>query len=79
MPYYIYKITPGATELTKTLEKVAEFEQFKEATKEAKTMRASMNPGDPHNFKVIFADSMLEAEERLLERREAPILREWEK
>jgi hypothetical protein len=38
-----------------------------------------MSEGDGHQIKVMFADTELEAEEKLMEKREAPILREWEK
>ncbi len=79
MPYFIYKITPGPTALIKDLEKVTEFDAFKEATKTAKAMRAELEPGSNVQIKVMFAETPLEAEEKLQEHREAPILKEWEK
>jgi hypothetical protein len=79
MPYYIYKITAGPTELAKTLEKLDQFDAFQDAKKRAREMRAAMSEGDNYQIKVMFADSELEAEEKLSEKREAPILREWEK
>jgi hypothetical protein len=79
MPYYIYKITPGPTELTKSLEKLEQYDAFKEAKTRARGMRAEMGDNAPFTIKVMFADNELEAEEKLLEKREQPILREWEK
>jgi hypothetical protein len=79
MPYYIYKITPGPTDLLKTLEKLEQYESFKEARNRARSMRSKMAKDDNYIVKVMFADSELEAEEKLMEKREAPILREWEK
>ena len=79
MPYYIYSIKAGPTPLIKDLEKLHEFEKFKEAKLQAREIRAAMAPEDDRLIKVIFADSPLEAEEKLMEHREAPILREWEK
>jgi hypothetical protein len=79
MPYYIYKITPGPTELTKSLEKLEQYDAFKEAKTRARSMRAEMGDNAPFTIKVMFADNELEAEEKLLEKREQPILREWEK
>ncbi len=79
MPYYIYKITPGPTDLLKTLEKLEQYDSYKEARNRAREMRAAAQPTDNHTIKVIFAGSELEAEEQLMEKREAPILREWEK
>ena len=37
------------------------------------------SPNDPNTYKVVFAEDMLEAEMLILDKREAPILREWEK
>ncbi len=79
MPYYVYKITAGATPLIKTLEMQDEFASFKEAKVYATTLRTESSAGDENVIKIIFADSALEAEERLQELREAPILAEWEK
>jgi hypothetical protein len=79
MPYFIYRITPGPTEPLKTLEKLEQHESFKDAKKRAREMRAAMSDGDNTQIKVMFADTELDAEEKLMEKREAPILREWEK
>ncbi len=79
MPYYIYSIQQGPTALVKTLEKLEEFEKFKEAKNRARELRAGDSPDETRQIKVIFAESELEAEEKLQEKREAPILTEWEK
>ena len=79
MPYFIYKITSGPTNLVKTLEKLEEHATFKEAKQRARSMRAEHSTTDPSEIKVMFANNELEAEENLMEKREAPILREWEK
>ena len=79
MPYYVYLIKPGVTNLVKDLEKVSEFENFKEAKAFVKEKRSGQDGDEPVNYKIIFAENALEAEERLSEHREAPILREWEK
>jgi hypothetical protein len=79
MPYYIYKIIAGPTELLKTLEKIERYDSFKEARGHARRLRAEMTDNDDYRIKVMFADSELEAEEKLMEKREQPILREWEK
>jgi len=79
MPYYVYRITPGPTGLLKTLEKLDQYESFKEAKTHARNLRANMSSEDKVQIKVMFADNELDAEEKLMEKREAPILREWEK
>ena len=79
MPYYIYRITPGPTNLTKTLEKLEQHDSFREAKQRARALRGEMNTSDGTLIKVMFADNELSAEEQLMEKREQPILREWEK
>ena len=79
MPYYIYRITSGPTALVKHLEKLEAHDSFKEAKLRARSMRAEQPSDQDYQIKVMFANSELEAEEALLEKREAPILREWEK
>jgi hypothetical protein len=79
MPYYIYRISAGPTNLVKNLEKLEEHESFKEAKKRARDMRAAQSSDDETAIKVMFAETELQAEEQLMEKREAPILREWEK
>ena len=79
MPYYIYKIIPGPTDLLKTLEKLEQYDAFKDAKRRARSLRAGIADTDNYIIKVMFADSELEAEENLMEKREQPILREWEK
>lgn len=79
MPYYIYAIQQGPTSLVKTLEKIDEYDKFKDAKNKAREIRSTSAEDDAKQVKVIFAESELEAEEKLQERREAPILTEWEK
>ncbi|MBU1192551.1 MAG: hypothetical protein KKE76_12655 [Gammaproteobacteria bacterium] len=79
MPYYIYKIVPGPTALVKNLEQVTSYEVFNDAKKHAREMRAELGTDTNIIVKVIFAATPLEAEDKLQEHREAPILREWEK
>lgn len=61
MPYYVYKIQP----LIKVLEKVQEFGSFKDASKFAKDLRASLASTDNCAVKVIFGENELEAEDTL--------------
>lgn len=79
MPYYIYKIVPGPTPMVKNLEQITQFEVFNDAKKHAREMRAELGTETDIIVKVIFAATPLEAEDKLQQHREAPILREWEK
>lgn len=79
MPYYIYMITPGETPTAKSLEFIKEYAGYRDAKLEVRSMRAGQPAGSGHSYKIIFAENQPEAEERLLEHREAPIIKEWEK
>jgi hypothetical protein len=79
MPYYIYKVTPGDNPPARTLELVREYDSFRDAKREVKAMRSEQEPEAVHFFKIIFADNQPEAERRLLEHRDQPVVKEWEK
>jgi len=79
MPYYVYKILPTVSSIVKNMEQVAEFDIFKKAKTFAYEQRAELAEGDETVFKIIHAKNSLQAEELLSEKREEPILREWEK
>ncbi len=79
MPYYIYKMTSGPTNLLKMLEKLEQHDTYKDARNSARSMRSTMAEGEDHIIKVMFAESELQAEDQLMHKREEPILREWEK
>ncbi|VAW91293.1 hypothetical protein MNBD_GAMMA22-2695 [hydrothermal vent metagenome] len=79
MPYFIYKISPGPTDIIKNLELLTQFEVFKEAKNSAKATRSELPSDSNITIKVIFADNELDAEEKLSEKREASIVKEWEK
>ena len=79
MPYYLYKIsTLEGIDLIKNLELVNQFDLFKEAKTLAKKLRSEQDDESPI-YKVMFAANQLLAEEQLLEKREKPILMEYER
>ena len=79
MPYYVFRINESAGALVKNLELIETFENFRDAKLFAKETRASAEVGDMSIIKVMFADNQLSAEEQLQEKREQPIVMEWEK
>ena len=79
MPYYVYKIMPSVGNLVKNLELLENFENYKDAKQLVKQERIDQDADDQSTFKVMFAETELEAEEKLMERREDTIVREWEK
>lgn len=78
MPYYVYKITQP-TPIMKNLDMEEQFEGYKDARNFARNLRADLPANSGIQVKVMFASSQLEAEEQLQEKREKPILMEWEK
>lgn len=60
MPYYVYKVFP-----MRILEKVQQFDGFKEASAHAKEQRTLIKPADNYTIKVIFGENELEAEDIL--------------
>ncbi len=81
MPYYVFKISPGPTDLVKNLEQLAVFDSFREAKQFARDKRVELGITyeSEVEIKMILAENPLEAEEKLQEKRERPILQEWEK
>ena len=79
MPYFVYKVLPGASQLVKNLEREGQFDVYQDAKQSVRQLRVDQPQGDEATYKIVFAESSLEAEQLLQEQREAPILQEWEK
>ena len=79
MPYYLFKISrPEGMKLVKNLELLGVEESFRLASKSAKSMR-SADESDLFDYKVMFAENQLSAEEQLQEMRDKPVLMEFER
>lgn len=79
MPYFLYKILPSVSTLVKNIDQVGEYKIFKEAKLEAKRLRMQNEEDTESTYRIIFADNVIEAEERLHEKREETVVKEWEK
>jgi hypothetical protein len=79
MPYFIYKITPGDSPTAKTLELINQYDGYRDAKQEVKALLMEQPADTNLIYKIIFAGSQGEAEQQLLEVREQPIVKEWEK
>jgi len=79
MPYFLFKITqPSELKIVKQLDLIDTFEAFRDAKTEAKRLRAEA-AGEDCVYKVMFAENQLAAEEQLQEKREKPVLMEFER
>ncbi len=79
MPYFLYKILPSVSKLVKNIEQVGEYKIYKEAKQQAKKHRTENEADSDATYRIIFADDVIEAEERLHEKRKETVVREWEK
>lgn len=79
MPYYIYALMPNEASRARNLDLIKEFRNFKDAKNEVRTLRSEKPLEEGRIYKIIFADNQAEAEQRLTEFREEPIVKEWEK
>lgn len=79
MPYYIYRVTTTDTGTKKSAEHVSEFENFKLAKTEVRRLRTEEPLENNQSYKIMFADDTAAAEKLLLNYREEPIAKEWEK
>jgi hypothetical protein len=78
MPYFVYRITKGSSGKVKSLDLLDDFEAYQDAKHYARELRAQ-GTDERTLIKLIFADNEAEAEARLSEVRDEPILKEWEK
>ncbi len=77
MKYFVYHIT-SVSSVVKNLKKLDSFEKYKDARALARSLRAE-EKDNTVTYQIIFAENEFDAEEKLQEKREAPVLEEWEK
>lgn len=65
MPYFVYAVRPFAQ-----LQQLGTHDAFKDASAQAKALRAAAAPGGGATIRVMFAATALEAEDLLLQVRE---------
>ena len=78
MPYFVFKVE-GSDPASRDIDFLQVFENYRDARTHAREERAKQPDAGPEAVRVIFAESQELAEGLLRQRREAPILQEWEK
>lgn len=78
MPYFVFQVE-GANPESRTIHFLQAFENYRDARVLAREERAKQPGAGPETVRVVFAESQELAEGLLRQRREAPILQEWEK
>lgn len=72
MPYYVYRVTTLGP--VPRLEKIAQFDAFKQASQEAKRLRGEAGLGPGETIRTMFAETELQAEDLLSQpSREVPM------
>lgn len=79
MPYFIFDISPGPSQIVSSYTLLDQRDDFKQAKKLVREKRAELPSDATNTIRMIFAKDLIEAEELLSAKREAPILQEWEK
>ena len=67
MPYYIYHVTEFPV---RQLEKLEQYDKYKDASTRVKQLRAELTEGSPMTIRMIHAESELHAEDLLNQVRE---------
>lgn len=79
MPYFIYRIEQNTGQMVKKLTLNSKTDSYKQAKSAVTELRRTTTDNTEEFWKVVFADSELHAEELLQEKRDEPVLMEWEK
>ena len=77
MAYFVYQISEHVGQ--KRLECIGQHEKFRDAKISARQKRGKLPTDSGFTIKMVFADNQEQAEALLSRKREAPILKEWEK
>lgn len=78
MPYFVFQVE-GANPESRVINFLQVFENYRDARTLAREERGKQPDAGPETVRVVFAESQELAEGLLRQRREAPILQEWEK
>ncbi len=79
MPYYIFQVKQSSGSIVRQLQLASKFDDYRLAKSEIRKLRATQPQQNDEIWKMVFAESELQAEELLQEKREEPVLMEWEK
>lgn len=79
MPYFVFSLNKGTNGVIRDAQMLDQFDDYKQAKLFARERRAQDDVKQAEDIKIMFADNIDHAEYHLLENRDAPILREWEK
>lgn len=79
MPYFVFHLIKGTNGAVREARIQDQFAEYKNAKLHARKLRQDLEVKDVSDIKIIFAEYEDQAEAKLTQNRDAPILREWEK
>ena len=79
MPYFVYHLEKGTNGVVREAELLDQFDEYKKAKQFARDKRAEFDVKDAADVKIMFEDNQDLAKQKVMQNRDAPILREWEK
>ena len=79
MSYFVFHLENGTNGVVRDADLLDQFKEYKQAKQYARDKRAELDVKDAAEVKIIFEENEELAKQKLMQNRDAPILREWEK
>jgi hypothetical protein len=79
MSYFVFHLEKGTNGVVRDADLLDQFKEYKQAKQYARDKRVELDVKDAAEVKIIFEENEELAKQKLMQNRDAPILREWEK
>lgn len=79
MPYFVFHLERGTNGIVRDAELLNQFDEYKQAKQFARDKRAELDVKQAADVKIMYEDNQDLAKQKVMQNRDAPILREWEK
>ena len=79
MPYFVFHLERGTNGIVRDAELLNQFDEYKQAKQFARENRAELDVKQAADVKIMYEDNQDLAKQKVMQNRDAPILREWEK
>ena len=79
MPYFVFHLERGTNGIVRDAELLNQFDEYKQAKQFARDKRAELDVKQAADVKIMYEDNKDLAKQKVMQNRDAPILREWEK
>lgn len=79
MPYFVFHLERGTNGIVRDADLLNQFDEYKQAKQFARDKRAELDVKQAADVKIMYEDNQDLAKQKVMQNRDAPILREWEK